>query len=82
MLDALQKLKREFMARDDPWDRQPIRNCMMYRSDCLVGNHHHFNHIIEADPAFLAYATHPRIVGMDQGRRRRAEYAPAITRSC
>ena len=29
-------------------------------------NHHHFNHILETDPIFLEYATHPLLVGMSQ----------------
>ena len=64
MLDALHKLKRDFLSRDDPWSKETIRNCTMYTSDALLGNHHHFNHLVEADPIFLEYATHPRLVGM------------------
>ena len=64
MLDAMQKLKRDFYAKDDPWSKERVRNCMMYGSDSHVGIHHHFDNLLEADPIFLEYATHPRIVGM------------------
>ena len=64
MFDALQKLKRDFYARDDPWSKEPVQNCTMYHSDGQLGKHHHFNHLLEADPVFLEYSTHPRIVGM------------------
>jgi len=66
MLEALQKLKGDFYGRQDPWSKTPVRNCTMYHSDGHLGNHHHFNHLLEADPIFLEYATHPRIVGMAQ----------------
>jgi len=66
MLEALQKLKRDFYAREDLWSKEPIRNCTMYHTDGQLGNHHHFNHLLEADPIFLEYAGHPRIVGMAQ----------------
>ena len=64
MLDAMQKLKRDFYARDDPWRKERIRNCMMYGVDSHVGIHHHFDNLLEADSIFLEYATHPRLVGM------------------
>ena len=62
MLDALNKLKRDFYARDDPWSKEPIRNSTMYRTGEQLGVK--FNHLLEVDPIFLEYATHPRIVGM------------------
>jgi len=66
MLEALQKLKRDFYDREDPWGKEPVRNCTMYRASGHLGNHHHFNHLLEADPIFLEYAVHPFIVGMAQ----------------
>ena len=66
MLDALQKLKRDFYLREDPWSKDPIRNCTMYRAGGHSEHHHHFNHLFEADPIFLEYATHPLLVGMSQ----------------
>ena len=63
MLDAMQKLKRDFYARDETWSKERVRNCLMYGADSHVGIHHHFDNLLEADPIFLEYATHPRIVG-------------------
>ena len=82
IFEALQKLKAEFMAASDPWNTN-IRNCHMYGQE-LLGEHSHFNHLFEADPAFLEYATNPRIVGMAEevvgGTVRVTETQAAINR--
>ena len=66
MLDAMRKLKRDFDAKEDPWSKERAQNCMMYGAGSHVGIHHHFEKLLKADPIFLKYATHPRIVGMAQ----------------
>ena len=65
LLDASYKLKREFEVLPDPWNT-PIRNCRLSKNRAL-GKGTDFNmffHVLEADPLFLEYATHPRILGM------------------
>ncbi|MBX3012887.1 MAG: phytanoyl-CoA dioxygenase family protein [Caldilineaceae bacterium] len=58
--EALQKLKRDLMATPDPANAV-VRGA---RFSTYKPNHVHFAHIVEADPAILAYLTHPRMVAM------------------
>ncbi len=60
VLNALQNLKREFEATGDPTGTI-IRNCRV--SGYSLTNMH-FAHVLETDPAILAYVTNPRLVGM------------------
>ena len=64
--EALQRLKREFFATDDPWNAT-IRNCTIHGlSQAWSGPKVQFTNYLEADPVFLGYVGHPRIVGMAQ----------------
>ena len=64
--DALQNLKRQFEATDNPYNTN-YKGCSASGKEyAWAGPRLHFNHLIEADAAFLAYATHPRIVGIAQ----------------
>ena len=64
--DALQRLKREFFATDDPWNAT-IRNSTIFGlSQAWAGPKVQFRNYLEADPVFLDYVAHPRIVGMAQ----------------
>jgi len=58
--EALQKLKRDFLASDDPANAT-VRNCRM---SVYKPHHIHFAHVLESDPAILDYLTHPRLVAM------------------
>ena len=60
VLEALQNLKREFEATGDPTGAT-IRNC---RVSGYSPTNIHFAHVLETDPAVLAYVTNPRLVGM------------------
>lgn len=62
MRDALQELKAEFLAQDDPWSTT-IRGAMIY-GRVPHDDRVHFDNLLEAHPAFLEYAIHPRIIGM------------------
>ena len=59
-LDALQRLKREFVASDDPTG-VAIRGC---RVSVYTPHTIHFAHILETEPAVLDYVTNPRLVAM------------------
>lgn len=59
-LDALQRLKREFVASGDPTG-VTIRGC---RVSGYMPHTIHFAHVIETDPAVLDYVTNPRLVAM------------------
>ena len=59
---ALHDLKAEFLATDDPWNAV-IRNSRIF-GQAFLGDHVHFDNLIEADPLYLTHAVHPRIVGM------------------
>ena len=64
--DALQNLKERFEATGDPYSAS-YKGCGAGGTEyAWAGPRIHFNHMIEADPAFLDYATHPRIVGVVQ----------------
>ena len=64
--DALQRLKREFFATDDPWNAT-IRNSTIFgRLQAWAGPKVQFDNYLETDPLFLDYVAHPRIVGMAQ----------------
>lgn len=64
--DALQNLKRRFEATGDPYSAS-YKGCTAGGTEyAWAGPRIHFNHLIEVDPALLAYATHPRIVGIVQ----------------
>ena len=66
MLEAAHKLQRDFTALDDPCNTR-LRNCRLSKLDLGPGTDlSNFYHLLEADPIFLEYATHPRIVGMAQ----------------
>ena len=58
---ALNNFRNEFMQLEQPWNT-PIRNGIIHGKL----NEIKFNNLIEADPSFLEYAIHPRIVGMVQ----------------
>ena len=59
-LDALQRLKREFVASGDPTG-VTIRGS---RVSGYMPHTIHFAHILETDPAVLDYVTNPRLVAM------------------
>jgi len=64
--DGLQRLKREFFATPDPWNAT-IRNCSIFGQNVAwAGPRVQFDNYLEADPMFLDYVAHPRIVGMAQ----------------
>ncbi len=60
VLDALQRLKREFVATADP-NSVTIRGC---RASGYKPTNIHFAHVLETDPAILEHITNPRLVGM------------------
>ena len=60
LLEAMYRLKRDFLATDDPAGAV-VRGCRLSR---YRPHHMHFAHILETDPAILAYLAHPRLVGM------------------
>ena len=60
LLEAMQRLKRDLLASDDPASAR-VRNCCL---SAYKPHHLHFAHILEADPALFDYLTHPRLVGM------------------
>lgn len=59
-LDALQRLKQEFVATGDPTG-VTIRGC---RVSGYKPTNIHFAHVLETDPAILEHITNPRLVGM------------------
>jgi len=78
--EALQKLKRDFLATDDPGNAT-VRNCRM---SVYKPHHIHFAHVLESDPAILDYLTHPRLVAMAEelvGGSVRLEESEAIINS-
>ena len=60
VLNALQRLKREFLATGDPTGKK-IRGCWVSGDR---PNNMHFAHVLETDPAILDHVTNPRLVGM------------------
>ena len=62
MRDAMQALKAEFLAQEDPWGIT-IRGATIY-GRVPHDDRVHFDSLVEAHPSFLEYAIHPRIVGM------------------
>lgn len=58
--EALQKLKRDLLAAEDP-TKAVVRGA---RFAIRRPYHHYLASILEADPAIAAYATHARLVGM------------------
>jgi hypothetical protein len=80
MLEAMYRLKHDFLATGDP-AKARVRNCWL--SSCRP-NHMHFAHILETDPAIFEYLTHPRLVGMAEelvGGKVRLEESEAIINS-
>ena len=78
--EALQKLKRDFLATGDPANAV-VRNC---RASKYLPHHIHFAHVLETDPAIFDYLTHPRLVGMAEefvGGDVRLEESEAIINS-
>ena len=64
--EALQRLKDEFFAKDDPWNAN-IRNSTIFgRLQAWAGPKVQFDNYLETDPLFLDYVAHPRIVGVAQ----------------
>ena len=64
--DALQNLKRRFEATGNPYHTS-YKGCSASGKEyAWAGPRLHFNHLIEADAAFLTYTTYPRIVGIAQ----------------
>ena len=57
--EALYELRQKFLAADDPMSHK-VNGC--YLSD-QKPHQQSFAHLIEADPAFFDYLTHPRMVG-------------------
>lgn len=60
ILDALQRLKRDFLETGDPANAV-VRGCRVSK---YTPHHMHFAHIMETEPAILDYLTHPRLVAM------------------
>ena len=60
LLEALQRLKRDFLDADEPASAM-VRNC---RLSICKPHHVHFAHVLETDPALLDYLSHPRLVAM------------------
>lgn len=80
MREALQKLKRDLIDTGDPANAV-VRGA---RFSTYKPHHVHFAHILEADPAILAYLTHPRLVAMAEefvGGAVRLEESEAIINS-
>ncbi len=80
MLEAMYRLKRDFLATGDP-AKARVRNAWL--SSCRP-NHMHFAHILETDPAIFEYLTHPHLVGMAEelvGGKVRLEESEAIINS-
>lgn len=80
MREALQKLKRDLIATDDP-ATATVRGA---RFSTYKPYHVHFAHILEADPAIFDYLTHPRLVAMAEefvGGAVRLEESEAIINS-
>lgn len=79
LLEAMQRLKRDFIATGDPANAT-VRGCRAsYRP-----HHMHFAHVLETNPAVLDYVTHPRLVGMAEelvGGTVRLEESEAIINS-
>ncbi len=78
--EALQRLKRDFLDRDEPAGAV-VRNC---RLSLHKPHHVHFAHVLETDPAVLAYLAHPRLVAMAEelvGGSVRLEESEAIINS-
>jgi hypothetical protein len=80
LIEALQKLKRDFLATADPI------NALVRSAHCNGLNPHfiRFSRILEADEAIFQYLTHPRLVGMAEelvGGTVRLEESEAIINS-
>ena len=58
--EALYRLKRDFLATDDPINAI-VRGSKIGN---LKSHVIHFTHVLETDPAILDYVSHPRLVGM------------------
>jgi hypothetical protein len=60
LIEAMQRLKRDFLATGDPANAI-VRNCRVTEySPSLIK----FAHMLETDPAIFDYVTHPRLVAM------------------
>ncbi len=80
LLEALYRLKQDFLSNANPADRV-MRNC---RLSVYKAHHLHFAHVLETDPAILAYLSHPRLVSMAEelvGGSVRLEESEAIINS-
>lgn len=80
LLEALYRLKQDFLASANPAERV-MRNC---RLSVYKAHHLHFAHVLETDPAILAYLSHPRLVSMAEelvGGSVRLEESEAIINS-
>ena len=78
--EALYRLKQDFLASANPAERV-MRNC---RLSVYKAHHLHFAHVLETDPAILAYLSHPRLVSMAEelvGGSVRLEESEAIINS-
>lgn len=82
--EALQKLKEEFFATDDPWNTT-IRNCTIGGEVFKwAGPQVRFINYLATDPLFMDHVAHPRIMGIAQemvGSQVRVESTPAIINS-
>ena len=79
-LDALNKLKRDFLATDDPANAT-VRGCYLSK---YTPHLMHLAHYLESDPVLIHYPTHPRLVGMAEelvGGTVRLEETEAIINS-
>jgi len=79
--DALLGLKQEFLAQPD-LDSACVRRCRLHKGG--HPHHLHFSHILESDPAFLEYLSHPGILPLAEelvGGSVRLEESEAIVNS-
>ena len=79
--DALLALKGEFLAHPD-LDSACVRRCRLHKGG--HPRHLHFTHILESDPVFLEYLSHPGIVPLAEelvGGSVRLEESEAIVNS-
>ncbi len=78
--DTLYRLREKFLAADDP-NTFSINGCHTFQ----IGPHYaNLVHLLEADPAFFDYLTHPRIVGLAEeaaGGKVRIDESGAIINS-
>ena len=91
LADALRALRSELLAGPDEappreGSKGPGRGMCSMRPGEPDAPQHFLSHLIEADPAITAYATHPRLVGMCEeyigGEARIVESSKCIRSLC